>query len=71
VVEDLGPRETEILRLIASGWTADQIATSPNLSVKTVQNYPYQIKSKIGAHTDVHLVRLATAAGIVNPESAE
>jgi two-component system invasion response regulator UvrY len=24
VVDDLGPRETEILRLVASGWTADQ-----------------------------------------------
>jgi DNA-binding NarL/FixJ family response regulator len=59
----------KILRLIASGWTADQIATSLNLSVKTVQNYYYQIKSKIGARTDAHLVWLATAAGIVRPES--
>jgi two-component system, NarL family, invasion response regulator UvrY len=67
--EDLGPRETEILRLLALGWTADQIATSLNLSVKTVQNYRYQIKSKIGARSDAHLVWLATTAGIVTPES--
>jgi DNA-binding NarL/FixJ family response regulator len=70
LVEDLGPRETEILRLVASGWTTEQIATSLNLSTKTVQNYHYQIKSKIGARTDAHLVWLATAAGLVAPDNA-
>ena len=70
LVADLGPRETEILRLVASGWTTDEIATSLNLSSKTVQNYHYQIKSKIGARTDAHLVWLATAAGLVAPENA-
>jgi two-component system invasion response regulator UvrY len=70
LVEDLGPRETEILRLVASGWTTEQIATSLNLSGKTVQNYHYQIKSKIGARTDAHLVWLATAAGLVAPDNA-
>ena len=70
LVEDLGPRETEILRLVASGWTTEQIATLLNLSTKTVQNYHYQIKSKIGARTDAHLVWLATAAGLVAPDNA-
>jgi DNA-binding NarL/FixJ family response regulator len=69
VVDDLGPRETEVLRLLASGWTADRIAAALNLSVKTVHNYHYQIKSKIGARTDAHLVWLAAAAGIVTPEN--
>ncbi|CAN5424705.1 response regulator transcription factor [soil metagenome] len=68
LIDDLGPRETEILRLVASGWTTEQIANSLNLSVKTVQNYHYQIKAKIGARTDAHLVWLATAAGLVTPE---
>ena len=67
-VDDLGPRETEILRLVASGWTTEQIATALNLSAKTVQNYHYQIKAKIGARTDAHLVWLATGAGLVTPE---
>jgi two-component system, NarL family, invasion response regulator UvrY len=58
-----------ILRLIASGCTADQIASALNLSVKTVQNFNYQIKSNIGARTDAHLVWLATAAGLVTLES--
>jgi two-component system, NarL family, invasion response regulator UvrY len=68
LVDDLGPRETEILRLIATGWDTEQIAGSLNLSVKTVQNYHYQIKSKIGARNDAHLVWLATGAGLVAPE---
>ncbi len=68
-VDDLGPRETEILRLVASGLTTEQIAASLNLSPKTVQNYHYQIKSKIGARTDAHLVWIAIGAGLVGPES--
>jgi DNA-binding CsgD family transcriptional regulator len=38
--------------------------------MKTVQNYHYQIKSKIGARTDAHLVWLAIGAGLVNIDSA-
>jgi two-component system invasion response regulator UvrY len=68
LVDDLGPRETEILRLVASGLTTEQIAESLCLSPKTIQNYHYQIKSKIGARTDAHLVWLAIGAGLVNPE---
>jgi two-component system, NarL family, invasion response regulator UvrY len=70
LVDDLGPRETEILRLVASGLTTEQIALSLHLSPKTVQNYHYQIKSKIGARTDAHLVWLAIGAGLVSPERA-
>jgi two-component system invasion response regulator UvrY len=68
-VEDLGPRETEILRLVASGKTTDEIAALLNLSVKTVQNYHYLIKSKIGARTDAHLVWLAVDAGLVDVQN--
>ncbi|MBY6243293.1 response regulator transcription factor [Methylosinus sp. Sm6] len=62
---DLGPRETEILRLVASGRTTEDIAQALHLSPKTVQNYHYQIKSKVGARTDAHLVWLALGAGLV------
>jgi len=69
-VEDLAPRETEILRLFASGATTEHIAAALKLSHKTVQNYHYQIKAKIGARTDAHLVWLAIGAGLVAPEGA-
>ncbi|KAF2989141.1 response regulator transcription factor [Methylocystis sp. MJC1] len=65
LADELGPRETEILRLVASGRTSEEIAALLNLSCKTVQNYHYQIKSKIGAKTDAHLVWLAIGAGLV------
>jgi len=64
-LDDLGPRETEILRLLASGWTAEEIAEGLHLSLKTVRNYHYQIKSKVGARNDAHLVWLAFGAGII------
>lgn len=69
-LDDLGPRETEILRLVASGRTTDEIAGALNLSAKTVQNYHYQIKSKMGARTDAHLVWLAIGAGLVGAEKS-
>lgn len=70
LVDDLTPRETEILRLVASGMTSEAIADTLRLSLKTVQNYTYQIKSKIGARTDAHLVWLAVGAGLVSLEGA-
>jgi two-component system invasion response regulator UvrY len=70
IFDELGPRETEILRLVASGRTTEDIAAILNLSPKTVQNYHYQIKSKIGARTDAHLVWLAIGAGLVGDASA-
>ncbi len=67
-LDELGPRETEILRLRRLGPTTEEIADLLNLSTKTVQNYHYQIKSKIGARTDAHLVWLAIGAGLVNDD---
>jgi two-component system, NarL family, invasion response regulator UvrY len=65
LIDDLGPRETEILRLVATGKTTEEIAACLHLSTKTVQNYHYQIKGKVGARTDAHLVWLAIGAGLV------
>jgi DNA-binding NarL/FixJ family response regulator len=65
VTEHLGPRETEILRLLASGMTSEAIAALLNLSPKTVRNHHYAIKGKIGARNDAHLVWLAVGAGLV------
>ncbi len=70
VVGHLGPRETEILRLIASGLTSDAIAKLLNLSPKTVRNHHYAIKTKIGAQNDAQLVWLAVSAGLVNMTDA-
>jgi two-component system, NarL family, invasion response regulator UvrY len=65
ILEGLSPREVEILRQIALGSTSQEIAATLNVSVKTVQNYHYRIKDKIGARSDAHLVWLAVAAGLI------
>jgi DNA-binding NarL/FixJ family response regulator len=62
----LGEREVEILRQFAAGFTKEQIASNLNLSVKTVQNYHYLIKTKTGMRTDAQLVRLAVEWGLAN-----
>ncbi|MGY6283735.1 response regulator [Methylorubrum extorquens] len=70
-IEDLSPREIEILHLVASGLTTEAIASVLNLSTKTVQNNHYGIKSKIGARTDAHLVWLAMRAGLVSERTVD
>jgi two-component system, NarL family, invasion response regulator UvrY len=66
VLDQLGRREIEILRQLASGSTTEQIASNLNLSTKTVQNYHYLIKAKTGARTDAQLVRLAAECGLTS-----
>ena len=66
MLDRLGEREIEILRQLAAGATADEIAANLNLSLKTVQNYHYLVKAKTGLQTDAQLVRLAVACGLTD-----
>ena len=68
-LDDLGPRETEILRLVPSGWTTAEIADAMSISPKTVQNYHYGVKAKLGLRTDAEMVRLAMRVGLVGSEA--
>lgn len=68
LTESLTPRETEILRLLASGLSSEAVAELLNLSHKTIRNHHYTIKAKIGANNDAHLVWLALSAGLVHPD---
>jgi DNA-binding CsgD family transcriptional regulator len=47
----LTPRETEVLRLIASGRTSSEISHELSLSVRTVGRHITNIYNKIGART--------------------
>jgi DNA-binding NarL/FixJ family response regulator len=60
----LGPRATEIFRLLAQGMDAETIARLLNLSPKTVRNHHYAIKAKLGARNDAHLVWRAMESGL-------
>jgi two-component system, NarL family, response regulator NreC len=64
-VDDLTPREREVLRLIALGHTNAEIATMLYVSVRTVENHRAGVLRKLGLHTRAELVRHANEAGLV------
>lgn len=59
----LSPREFEVLRALAAGRSPADIASTLHLSVKTVHNLHYQVKSKLGVSSDFELARLAWQRG--------
>ena len=60
----LTERETEILRMIATGRSYKQIATRLVLSPRTVQNHVQNTLSKLHLHNRVELVRYAIEHGL-------
>lgn len=66
-IEDLSPRAFEILRMILDAKSTDEIAHAFNLSRKTVGNYHYEIRSKLGVRSDIELVYLCMRQGLVTP----
>ncbi|WP_295559510.1 response regulator transcription factor [uncultured Hyphomicrobium sp.] len=64
-VEQLSPREFEVLRMILDAKSTDEIAMAFNLSPKTVANYHSEIKSKLGVRSDIELVYLCMRQGLV------
>jgi len=65
----LSPREFEIFRMILGAKSTDEIALALNLSRKTVSNYHYAIKSKLGVDSDIELLYLGLRQGLVEPVS--
>lgn len=60
----LTERETEILRMVATGRSYKQIATRLVLSHRTVQNHVQNTLSKLHLHNRVELVRYAIEHGL-------
>jgi len=60
---DLTPRENEVLRLVALGWTSKEIATQLQISPKTVEVFRQNLLRKGGAKNSVQLVLTARARG--------
>jgi len=58
-IKPLTPREVEVLKLIADGYTNRQIGEQLNLSVRTVEGHRANIFAKLGLHNRVELVRYA------------
>lgn len=64
-VDDLTPREREVLRLIALGHTNTEIATMLYVSVRTVENHRAGVMRKLGLRTRAELVRHAAEGGLI------
>ncbi len=61
----LSPREKEILRLLALGYTQQQIADELFLSRRTVEAHKSHIYQKLGLRSRAELVRYAIEHGLV------
>jgi DNA-binding NarL/FixJ family response regulator len=64
-IHELSAREFEIFRLLAEGLEIDAIATTLNISSKTVSNYQTMIKQKLNINSPVELIRYAIKAGVI------
>lgn len=63
----LSPREREIMRLIAMGYTNRQAAEELFLSEKTIETYKARLMAKLGLHSRTELVRYALKIGLILP----
>jgi DNA-binding NarL/FixJ family response regulator len=57
-------RETEVLKLVATGLTARQIGSKLHLSPRTVENHIQSTLRKLHLHNRVELVRYAISRGL-------
>jgi DNA-binding NarL/FixJ family response regulator len=65
--EELTPRESEIVKLIAEGYSSKEIATALTISVKTVERHRSNILATLGMRDRTQLTRYAIRAGLIEP----
>ena len=61
----LTSRETEVLQLIAEGFSNKQIAAELGISIKTVEKHRQQVMNKLNIHDVAGLTRHAMAKGMI------
>lgn len=64
-IERLSPREREVLKLIAEGYTNKEIAERMAISVKTVEKHRANLMDKMEVTALADLVRLAIKYGLI------
>lgn len=67
-VDDLTPREQEVLTLIAQGLSNGEIAEQLVISAKTVDRHRENIMRKLNLHNRVDLVKYALRKGLIDLE---
>jgi DNA-binding NarL/FixJ family response regulator len=64
-LEQLSPRQREVLQLIAEGMSSRQIANMLGIKTKTVESHRTQLMHRLGIHDVAGLVRYAIRHGLV------
>jgi DNA-binding NarL/FixJ family response regulator len=62
---ELTSRESEVLQLIAEGFSNKQIAAELSISIKTVEKHRQQVMNKLNIHDVAGLTRYAISKGMV------
>jgi DNA-binding NarL/FixJ family response regulator len=65
-IDGLSPRESEVLQLIAEGYSSKQIAEILCLSIKTVQTHRLNLMSKLDLHNRAELIKYAIQRKIID-----
>ena len=65
--DPLTPRESEITKLVAEGYTSREIADALFISEKTVERHRANILEKLGMRDRVELTRYAIRRGLIEP----
>jgi DNA-binding NarL/FixJ family response regulator len=68
-IPELTERETEVLKLVATGMSYKEIAAELFISHRTVQNHVQNTLGKLQLHNRIALVRFAIAKGLDTPEA--
>lgn len=64
-IEELSPRQIEVLKLIAMGKANKEIAEALRLSLKTVETYRSRLFDRLGVHSVADLVRFAIKNNLI------
>ena len=62
----LPPQQREILRLLAEGKTAKEVAVQLHLAAKTIEYHKYQIMLKLNVQTSAQLISYAVKHGMAS-----
>ncbi len=63
----LTPREDEVVKLIAEGYSSREIARTLTISVRTVERHRENVLQKLGMRDRTELTRYAIRAGLIEP----
>lgn len=69
--EPLTLRESEVLQLIAEGFSNKQIASELNISIKTIEKHRQSLMAKLNIHCIAGLTRHAAANGVIEAAPIE